>query len=78
LGTINHTLLTVEKLRERKIPVMGVIMNGPKNSENKQAIEKYGKVKVLAEIEEIKPINNQSLQKAFDDQFYISQPAEIY
>jgi dethiobiotin synthetase len=69
LGTINHTVLTVEKLRERKIPILGVIMNGPKNYENKQAIEKYGKVKIIAEIEHIKSINASNLQKAFDEQF---------
>lgn len=78
LGTINHTLLTVEKLKEKKIPIVGVIMNGPKNSENKQAIEKYGQIKVLAEIEQINPINARSLQEAFDDQFCVVKPVEVY
>jgi dethiobiotin synthetase len=30
LGTINHTLLTVEALQKRKIQVMGVVVNGYK------------------------------------------------
>lgn len=33
LGTINHTLLTIEALRKRKIKIMGIIMNGFKGKE---------------------------------------------
>jgi dethiobiotin synthetase len=49
LGTINHTILTLEALRERRIKVLGVILNGEKNIENKKAIEFYGKIKVIFE-----------------------------
>ena len=41
LGTLNHTLLTVERLRLAQLPIVGVIMNGIANSSNRQAIEKY-------------------------------------
>ncbi|MEX2639474.1 MAG: dethiobiotin synthase [Balneolales bacterium] len=57
LGTINHTLLTLEKLQRMSIPVFGVVMNGKKNPGNKQAIEKYGNATVIAEIE---PFDHQS------------------
>lgn len=53
LGTINHTCLTLEALRSRSIHIAGVIMNGPLNPDNKQAIEHFGKTKVLAEIEHL-------------------------
>ncbi|HVZ81170.1 MAG TPA: dethiobiotin synthase [bacterium] len=33
LGTLNHTLLTVEALRERKVKVLGVVVNGYKGKE---------------------------------------------
>jgi dethiobiotin synthetase len=69
LGTINHTLLTIEKLADRNISVLGVILNGPKNLENKLAIEKYGKVKVIAEIEPIETVNAANLYKAFEKAF---------
>ena len=49
LGTINHSLLTLEVLRERDIKILGVILNGEKNDENKKAIEYYGKTKVIFE-----------------------------
>lgn len=51
LGTINHTLMTLEMLRRRHIPVLGVVMNGQKNPANRQAIEHYGGVPVLAELQ---------------------------
>lgn len=50
LGTINHTLLTIEALRLRGIGIAGVLMNGEQNEENRWAIEGYGKTRVIAEI----------------------------
>lgn len=50
LGTINHTLLTIEHLRKKNIPIFGVILNGDINPDNRRAIEHHGRVKILAEI----------------------------
>ena len=50
LGTINHTLLTLEALRARSLSVAGVVMVGEKNAENRAAIERYGCVPVLGEM----------------------------
>ena len=50
LGTINHTLLTLEALRARGIRVAGIIMNGEPNADNRAAIEQYGRVAVLGEL----------------------------
>jgi dethiobiotin synthetase len=61
LGTINHTLLSLEALRSRHLPVAGVVMNGPVNPENKKAIETYGRVKVLSEIPVLSEINKLDL-----------------
>jgi dethiobiotin synthase len=47
LGTINHTLLTLEALRNRKITVAGVVMVGDPSPDNQEAIEKFGNVNVL-------------------------------
>src|SRR5882672_11178045 len=55
LGTINHTLLTLSALRSRNIPIAGVVINryptdtpGLAEETNPRAIEKYGKVPMLA------------------------------
>ncbi|MCC9166320.1 dethiobiotin synthase [Pontibacter harenae] len=41
LGSINHTLLTAEVLRYRKIPVAGIIFNGEENASTEDFIIKY-------------------------------------
>lgn len=61
LGTINHTLLSLEAMRARNIPIAGVIMNGEKSSHNRQAIEEFGKVSIITEIPLLESINKESL-----------------
>jgi dethiobiotin synthetase len=62
LGTINHTLLTVEALRHRAIPIAGVVMVGPPNPENRRAIEEYGGVPVLGEMPWFEPLTPEGLR----------------
>jgi dethiobiotin synthetase len=50
LGTINHTLLTLEALRTRGLRAAGVMMIGEPNADNRAAIERYGNVPVIAEM----------------------------
>lgn len=55
LGTINHTLLTIEALKKHKVNILGIIMNGYKGNDqseksNSQIIAKLSKVPILAEI----------------------------
>ena len=65
LGTINHTILTLQHLRMHAIPILGVVMNGPKNEGNRKAITHYGQVNVLAEIEPIQDMSALTLLQAF-------------
>lgn len=69
LGTINHTVLTVEKLRLHSIPVLGVVMNGPRHESNRRAIEHYAQVEVLAEVEPMAVITPTTLMVAFRKYF---------
>jgi malonyl-CoA O-methyltransferase len=57
LGTINHTLLGLEALRARNLPIAGVILNGPPNPGNRAAIEQFGRVRILAEIPPLSPLD---------------------
>ena len=68
LGTLNHTLLSLEALRNRNIDVFGVILNGPHHQSNKETIEHFGKIPVF-ETHEIKTIDKQTLQEAFRNCF---------
>ncbi|MBY0281313.1 MAG: dethiobiotin synthase [Alphaproteobacteria bacterium] len=63
LGTINHTCLTLQALRSRSLLILGVIMNGPQNSDNKEAIEHFGKTKVLAEIEPLRLLTKEAISQ---------------
>ncbi len=69
LGTLNHTFLSLEALRKRDIPVTGVIMNGPKNESNRKAIETYGNVEVIGEIENQGKLTSNKLTSIFKDIF---------
>jgi dethiobiotin synthetase len=62
LGTINHTCLTLEALRHRGIPILGVIMNGPPNPGNKAAIEEYGQCAILAEFPRLGNLSRDNLE----------------
>jgi dethiobiotin synthase len=61
LGTINHTLLTLEALNARSIPVAGVIMVGASNRDNREAIETLGRVPVLGELPLLQPLTTAAL-----------------
>jgi dethiobiotin synthetase len=61
LGTINHTLLSLEALRRRGLSIAGVVMVGPETPHNRAAIERYGKTQVLAEIPWLESIDLKTL-----------------
>lgn len=57
LGTINHTLLTIESVRSRNLPLAGVIMNYPSergdssSAHNAELIRQHGQVKILGRVD---------------------------
>ena len=65
LGTINHTLLSIEHMRRHCLDLLGVVINGAKNQSNREAIEYYGKIDVWAEIEPLTEINPKTLKRTF-------------
>lgn len=77
LGTINHTLLTLEALHARMINVAGVVMVGNLHPENREAIEQFGQVKVVGELPLIKNLSptvlSQWAKKEFDKNNMLQQ-----
>lgn len=69
LGTLNHTFLSLEALRKRNIPILGVVLNGPRHESNYQTIKKYGAINILAEIDVIDEMSPSSLSRTFEDEF---------
>ncbi len=62
LGTINHSLLSLEALRARSIPVAGIILSGPDVPHNRAAIESYGEVPVIVHITPLEPLTKAALE----------------
>ncbi|MCC6584884.1 MAG: dethiobiotin synthase [Chitinophagales bacterium] len=50
LGSINHTLLTIEALKQHHIPIAGIIFNGEANIESENYILNYTGIKLLGKI----------------------------
>ncbi|MEO5777919.1 MAG: dethiobiotin synthase [Flavobacterium sp.] len=51
LGSINHTLLTIEALKNRKISVAGIIFSGDENKATEDIILKKTKAKFIGRID---------------------------
>ncbi len=62
LGTINHSLLSLEALRARDIPVAGVILTGQGAPHNRAAIEDYGKTRVIGHIPHLDMVTGEALK----------------
>jgi dethiobiotin synthase len=62
LGTINHTLMTIEALRARRLAIAGVVMIGEPDADNRAAIEHYGSVPVLGEMPRFDPLTPAALR----------------
>ena len=50
LGTLNHSLLSLEALRRRDLHVLGLVLVGKPHPYNKKTLEAWGKIKVLWEV----------------------------
>ena len=69
LGTLNHTLLSLEALRARAIPILGVALLGDAHEDNARTIAEMGRVKVLGRLPRLDPLTSESLAAAFSAAF---------
>jgi dethiobiotin synthetase len=65
LGTINHTLLSMKCLRCAGIQIAGVVLIGPENRANREAIEHYGKIQVVGSLPMLETINRETLREVY-------------
>ncbi|ATU95656.1 dethiobiotin synthase [Phyllobacterium zundukense] len=72
LGTINHTLLSLEALRHRSMPVFGVVFIGDEQADTQSIIAKLGNVDCLGRLPLLDPLTPDTLAQAFKDHFDIS------
>ena len=59
LGSINHTILSIDALKNRGINVLGIIFNGDSNKETEKYILNYSKLPCLGRIEQHTEVNKE-------------------
>jgi dethiobiotin synthetase len=72
LGTINHTLLSLEALRHRAIPVFGIAFVGDEQAETQRIIAAMGQARVLGRLPRLDPMTPDVLHQAFRENFSLS------
>jgi dethiobiotin synthetase len=71
LGTINHSLLSIEALRARNIALIGVVFIGDENAESERIIVEMGRARRLGRLPQLAPLTGGVLQAAFARHFNI-------
>ena len=71
LGTINHSLLSLEAMRMRDIPVIGIAFVGEANEDNEATIAALGNVERLGRLPHLDTLDAESLAAAFAANFRI-------
>lgn len=69
LGTINHSLLSIEALRRRHIDILGIAFIGERNAEAESAVCEIGRVRWLGRLPWLAPLTPDTLQVAFKASF---------
>jgi dethiobiotin synthetase len=64
LGSINHSLLSIEALKQRNIPIKGIIFNGEANVSTEDYILAYTQIPLLGNMQVLDEINQRSVIEA--------------
>jgi len=65
LGTINHSLLSIEALRRRGVPILGIAFIGDEQPDSEATIARLGGVKRLGRLPRLDPLDAGTLAAAF-------------
>lgn len=69
LGTINHSLLSIEALRARGVPILGVAFIGEPVEDSEAIVAEIGQVRRLGRLPRLDPLNAETLAAAFHSNF---------
>lgn len=69
LGTINHSLLSIEALRRRGVPLLGIAFCGNENADSERTIVEMGGVRRLGRLPWLDPLDAPALRAAFEANF---------
>lgn len=77
LGTINHSLLSIEALKRRAIPILGVAFIGSENADSERTIATFGAVRRLGRLPRLDVLDADTLQSAFAQNFSVADVLDI-
>jgi dethiobiotin synthetase len=69
LGTINHTLLSIEALKSRNIPIKGIVLIGEENTDNTETIAAFSRIDVLGIMPKLEQLSRNNLIQVFATHF---------
>ena len=61
LGTLNHTLLSIEALQKRNINILGLVVNGEKHLDNPKTLVEFSRIPVIAEFPYLPKVDSNNL-----------------
>jgi dethiobiotin synthetase len=65
LGTLNHTLLSLEALQRRAIRVLGIALIGDPHPDNERTLGAFGGAPILGRLPWVNPLTSATLEEAF-------------
>ncbi len=65
LGTLNHTLLSVEALVRRRVPTAGIVLVGDRHPENERTLEQWSTVAIVGRIPRLEVIDRRTLLEVY-------------
>ena len=67
LGTLNHTLLSIEALKKRNIRILGLIVNGEKHRDNPKTLHEFSKLPIIAEFPKLINVDKNNLDRLWQE-----------
>ena len=77
LGTINHSLLSIEALKARAIPILGVAFIGAENADSQRTICEMGGVRNFGRLPALDPLNAITLKQSFAQNFSVADILDL-
>ena len=68
LGTLNHTLLSIEALEKRNVKILGLVINGEKHLDNPKTLVEFSSLPIIAEFPYLKKIDSNNLDIIWAEQ----------
>jgi dethiobiotin synthetase len=72
LGTINHSLLSIEALKRRAIPILGIAFIGDEIIDTERTVAAFGALKHLGRLPWLDPLDGTTLRNAFAANFSVA------